>query len=359
MGRKKIIFVIPDMAGGGTEKVISLLANEYVKDGMDVGLLLFAGNDAAYPMDSKVEVYSAGNPSGGSFTVRMKRLKNMRNYFRENPGAYIFSFSTRGTGFVVLSIFEEFLVGKRKMLVSERIEPQRCDHKAYRDFFYRFCKVLVCQTEDAVRCFPADLRRKAVVVPNPMDPMLPESYKGKRSKRIVTVGRLHPQKNQKLLLDAYADFEKKHPEYTLHLYGKGELENKLKRQAEELGLQEKIIFHGFCSKVTEEIKDAAMFVLSSDYEGISNALGEALALGLPTVATDCPVGGCRSYITDGVNGILVPVGNRRALTEAMGRIADDEGLAASLSKEAGKVREQFSVKKIALEMYRALEDKLA
>ena len=220
MERKKIIFVVPDMAGGGTEKVISLLADEYVREGIEVGILLFAGNDTAYPLDERVEVYSAGNPSGGSALVRLKRIKNMRNYFRRNRNAYIFSFSTIGTGFIVLSILSEFLTGRRKMLVSERTDPQTCDHKPYRNFFYRFCKVLVCQTKEAVQCFPKYLNKKAVVVANPMDPALPEVYKGSRSKRIVTVGRLQPVKNQKMLLDSYAAFGKEYPEYTLHLYGK-------------------------------------------------------------------------------------------------------------------------------------------
>ena len=358
MERKKIIFVVPDMAGGGTEKVISLLADEYVKEGIEVGILLFAGNDSAYPLDERVEVYSAGNPSGGSALVRMKRIKNMRDYFRRNRGAYIFSFSTIGTGFIVLSILTEFLTGKRKMLVSERTDPQTCDHKPYRNFFYRFCRVLVCQTGEAVQCFPKYLSWKAVVVANPMDPKLPEVYRGRRSKRIVTVGRLQPVKNQKMLLDAYAFFEKEHPEYTLHLYGKGDLEGMLKEQAKQLGLQEKIIFHGFCSQVAEEIKDAAMFVLCSDYEGISNSLVEALAMGIPTIATDCPIGGCRSYIDDHINGILIPVGGRESLTAAMKEIAGNGELAASLSFEAAKVREQYSVEKMARAMLKALEDRL-
>ena len=357
MGRKKIIFVVPDMAGGGTEKVISLLADEYVREGMDVGILLFAGKEVAYPLDGRVEVYSAGEPSGGSLSVRIKRLRNMREYFCKNPEALIFSFSTIGTGFIVLSVLDEFLSGKRKMLVSERTDPQTCSHKPYRNFFYRFCKVLVCQTKEAVGCFPRRLSKKAVVVANPMDPKLPDVYEGCRSKRIVTVGRLQPVKNQKMLLEAYAAFEKECPDYTLHLYGKGDLEEELKAQAIRLGLREKIVFHGFSRQVAEDIRDAAMFVLCSDYEGVSNSLGEALALGIPSIATDCPIGGCRSYITHGVNGLLTPVGGQEELTDAMRRIAKEEGLADSLSKEARKVRERFCVERIAGAMYKALEER--
>ena len=132
----------------------------------------------------------------------------------------------------------------------------------------------------------------------------------------------------------------------------------MKRQAGQLGLQEKIVFHGFCSRVAEETKDAAMFVLCSNYEGISNSLVEALAMGIPTIATDCPVGGCKSYISDHVNGILIPVGDGEALTEAMKEIAGNEKLAASLSAEAAKVRERFSVERIARAMLEALEERV-
>lgn len=354
MKRKKIIFVVPNMTGGGTEKVISLLANEYVREGMEVGILLFAGNDVAYAMSPEVEVYSAGNPSGGNIRVRLERLRKMRKYFRKNKDAYIYSFSTIGTGFVVLST----LFYKRIMLVSERTDPQTCNHKPYRNFFYRFAKVLVCQTKDAVTCFPEYLNQKALVIANPMDPHLPEPYVGERSKRIVTVGRLQPVKNQRMLLDAYAELEKKYPDYTLHLYGEGDLEEELKQQAVDLGLKEKIVFHGFCRTVAEETADAGMFVLCSNYEGISNSLVEALALGTPVIATDCPIGGCRSYIKDHENGLLIPVGDTQALVKAMEEIAGNPHMAHKLSEQAVRVRKLFSVKKIAGEMLNALEDRI-
>lgn len=127
----KIVFVVPDMAGGGTEKVVTLLANEYVSRGIEVGILTFAGNEYAYPLDERVEKYSAAMPSNGSLMVRLKRIACMRRYFRKNRGCRIFSFSTIGTGFVVLAT----LFMGRNMLVAERTDPQTCDHKPYRNFF--------------------------------------------------------------------------------------------------------------------------------------------------------------------------------------------------------------------------------
>lgn len=350
MGKRlKIVFVLPDMAGGGTERVVSLLANTYVNRGHAVAILSFAGTQQAYALDARIETLSAGGPSGGSFRVRLQRLRFMREYFRKNPDCYIFSFSTIGTGFIVLST----LFHKRRMLVSERSDPSAYDQKLYRDFFYGFADCLVCQTEEAIRCFPKHLQKKARVIGNPVDASLPARFVGERSKRIVTAGRLEEVKNHRMLIEAFALFAQDFPEYTLELYGSGSLEGQLKRLAGQKGLEERVVFHGFCSDVKERIRDCSMFVLSSDYEGISNAMLEALAMGIPVIATDCPVGGCRTYIQDGDNGLLVPVGDTVKMAEAMKRLASDKKLAQRLSVHAEKVREAYSMDKIADQMLEA------
>lgn len=344
----KIVFVVPDMAGGGTEHVIALLANEYVKRGIETAILSFAGSQQAYPLDERVETVSAGVPSGGSAQVRLQRLVFMRKYFKKNKGCYIFSFSTIGTGFIVLST----LGMKRNMLVSERTDPRSCDHKPYRNFFYLFADDLVCQTQEAIKCFPKALRKKACVIGNPVEDDLPARYEGVRRKKIVTAGRLEPVKNHRMLIEAFGLFEKTHPDYTLDIYGQGSLEKELKDWAASLGLKDKVVFHGFCRNVKEEIRDCSMFILSSDYEGVSNSMIEALAMGLPVIATNCPIGGSRTYIENGKNGLLVSVNNAEEMKNAMTKIADNHELSEKLSKNAEKVREYCSSSKIASEFYK-------
>ncbi len=342
----KIVFVVPDMAGGGTEKVISLLANEYVEKGISVDILLFAGNQVAYKLDERIKVVFAGEESRGNMTVRAKRLLAMRRYFKVNKGCYIFSFSTYGTGFIVMSTIGM----QRRMLVSERTDPRSCNHKPYRNFFYRLADCLVFQTEDARNCFPESMRRKSFVLPNPVDPALPEPYQGERTKRIVSVGRLAPVKNHRMLIQAFHEFNRRYGEYSLHLYGQGDLEKELREQAKKAGLEEKVIFHGFCTEVKEEIRDSSMFVLSSDYEGISNAMVEALSMGIPVIATDCPIGGCRMYIRNEENGLLIPAGDTQALVKAMEKIAADGEFARRLSNRGTDTRTNCSAEKIAEEL---------
>lgn len=340
----KIVFVLPDMPGGGTERVVALLANEYIKMGYGVSILLFAGNQVAYPMDERIEIVCAGEASGGSLFLRIKRLIHMRKFYKQNAGCSIFAFSVMGAVFSVVAAAGIC----HKLIVSERNDPSRYEHQKIRNWAYKKADRLILQTEDMKNYFPPAWKEKIAVIPNPVSDDMPLPYSGERKKRIVSAARLQPQKNQKLLITAFADFLKDYPDYELHLFGIGELENDLNELAIELGIENKVCFRGFSTRVREEMLDSAMFVLSSDYEGISNSMIEALAIGVPVISTDCPVGGSKMYIEDGVSGLLTPVGDAGALTLAMKRVAGDKEFAKKLSINGRKVRENYHISKIAV-----------
>ena len=111
-----------------------------------------------------------------------------------------------------------------------------------------------------------------------------------------------PQKNHKMLIKAFSLFGAKHGDYELVIYGRGETEDAKKdllQYIEEMDVNNSVTIKEPIDNVHEEIKDSTMFVLSSDYEGVSNALLECLAMGLPCISTDCPCGGSRMLIKDG------------------------------------------------------------
>lgn len=339
----KIVFVLPDMNGGGTERVVAMLANEFVQRGYRVAILLFAGSSVAYPLNKKVEVVVAGEISAGKISVRLKRLKKMRKFYKDNKGCYIFAFSAMGAVFSAVAA-----IGVPcRFLVSERNDPSRYEHTFIRNLAYTRAEKLILQTKDMIQFFPKKLQKKAVVIPNPVANEIPEPYLGKRKKRIVSVARLQPQKNHKLLIAAFHDFLEKYPEYELHIFGIGELEADLRKQARDMRIEQKVVFRGFSSNIKEDIRDSAMFVLSSDYEGISNSMIEALAMGIPVISTDCPVGGSRIYIENNVNGLLVPVGDREALTEAMIKIASNSEFAEKISDNGVKIKKSYGLNRIA------------
>ncbi len=345
----KIVFIIPNMTGGGTERVISLLSQEYIRMGLDVAIMQFAGYEHAYELDGKIEDFSIAPKSRGNPIIMIRRLVDMRRYFKKNPDCLIFSFCVMGAVFSVMSTFGM----KRYILVAERSSPDSCKQVRLRNWAYKRTNRITFQTQEGITYFPDWIKSKAIVIPNPIDAAIPKPYEGPRTKRIVSVGRLHAVKNHELLFDAFADFSKQFPEYELHIYGQGELEQKLKEHANNLKISDKIVWHGFRKDVTEEIRDAGMFISTSNYEGISNSMLEALAMGIPSICTDCPIGGARSYIEHGKNGLLIPVRDKDALTRAMIQIASDTSFADKISENAAKLRDKYSVNSIAVKFLEA------
>lgn len=348
----KIMFIIPRMVGGGAERVISVLANEFVNRGIGVKILMTSGSDMAYKLDERIEVIQIGERTGGSLWKRFMRIIRMRKVFLKNPDTILIAFEPATAFFTSLA-----KVGlKRKLVSSERNDPKSFENDRIREYAYRHSDKVVFQTKDAMMYFPKDIQKKGIIIANPITENLPDAYMGKRKHTIVAAGRLEEQKNHANLFYAFHSFLEYYPDYMLHLYGKGSLEKELKELADELNIKENVVFEGFHSDILDEIKDAGMYVLSSNYEGISNSLLEAMGMGMPVISTDCPCGGSKMCIRNGINGILVPVEQADALADAMKRIAESEKFAAEIGKAAMEVRKRFSTQSIVEEWLAMLDN---
>ena len=341
----KIMFIIPRMVGGGAERVISVLSNEFVNKGIDVKILMTSGSDMAYKLDERIEVIQIGERTGGSLWKRFMRIIRMRKVFLKNPDSILIAFEPATAFFT--SLAKAGL--KRKLVSSERNDPKSFENDVIREYAYRHSDKVVFQTKDAMMYFPKDIQEKGIIIANPITENLPDAHIGKRKHTIVAAGRLEEQKNHVNLFYAFHTFLEHYPDYILHLYGQGSLEKELKELANELNIKENIVFEGFHNNILDEIKDAGMYVLSSDYEGISNSLLEAMGMGMPVISTDCPCGGSKMCIRNGENGILVPVGQAGALATAMEKIAGSEEFATKIGKAAMEVRKQFSMQRIVEE----------
>ena len=268
---------------------------------------------------------------------------------REHSNATVLAF-TKGTQYLI-AIASFFT--KNRIVVSERNDPyttpSKKSRRLLRDLAFSKADKCVFQTADAKGFFSKEIQEKGIVIPNPINPDLPDRYIGDREKKIVAVGRLHPQKNFGLLIRAFSCIHKDYPEYKLVIYGRGNQENELRALISALDLNEYVELPGFSDDIYQDILKSSVYVSSSDYEGMSNSMLEALALGIPSVVTDCPIGGARMIIKNNVNGILVPVGDEKAMYDAIRRILSDKKFADMLSDEAYKIRADLPVEKIARE----------
>ena len=341
-----IIFVTVSMRGGGTERVISILANRMVAMGYMVEILMIADSTVEYYLDKRIRILCISEATGGSLSGRIRRITNMRKEFKRDKSVHIISMGTVANMFTLLATF-----GLRNhVTISERNDPNRLNHRPikkyeviFRNFLYKWADKIVLQTPDVMGCFPAPIRKKCVVIPNPVPEGMPMPLPlDKREKTVLTAGRLTEQKNHKMLLSVFAAFSKQFPDYHLNIFGRGELEAELAELIRGMQLEDKVTLCGFSDDLYHELGKGGVYVSTSDWEGISNSLLEALAMGIPTIATDCPMGGSRLCIEDGVNGYLIPPRNEDALLDRLVKVASEENTRSVLSRNAMMIREKYS-----------------
>ncbi len=290
------------------------------------------------------------------------RKEKLRKIWRELKPDIVLSFIGKNNIMALSTATREDI----KVVVSVRADPyMEYDSRTLRaGMLATFGKAagIVVQTTDARNFFPAYIRRKCTILPNSVNPsFIRKRYCGERENSIVMVGRLDENKNQAMVMEAFSEIVKEgYSDYKLKLYGDGPDRLKLQRLAVSLGIGSNIEFAGNVSHVAEHIEKASMFVLASSQEGMPNSLIEAMSLGLPCISTDCPCGGPKDLITDGVNGLLVPVKDKDAMKMAILRLIKNKELADKLSQNAIYVQDKFSpdvVNKMWEEYFESILDK--
>ncbi|NLI20044.1 MAG: glycosyltransferase family 4 protein [Clostridiales bacterium] len=333
----KIAVIAHGLSSGGAERVAAILANRLAARGHEVLFLAAYSPEREYALDRRIR-YEAVLPGRSAGLLRLyERSVLLLRLVREFRADAVFSFITDALVPLVLSGIP--------VIPSLRTDPGRVQSRKLRGliqtFVFHRAHAVVFQTEQARDFYGPAIRRKGAVIGNPLTPDLPDWDAANHRRVILAACRLVPQKNLPMLMDAFVRFHKLHPDYTLEIYGEAESPAylaELTRYRDSSGAADSVAFMGRSAAIHEVMKNSAAFVLSSDYEGLSNAMLEALAIGVPTVSTDSPPGGARAYIIDGVNGALVPVGDADALCRALCRVAQSPDLMRAWSLNARTVR---------------------
>lgn len=259
-------------------------------------------------------------------------------------------------GFTCFPNMYASIVGKVLHIVSimsERGDPQRTIGNSLKDrlstFIINQSTGGVFQTEGAKCFYGKKLQSRGTIIPNPIfiSGDVPCVDYCEREKTVVSVGRLdNEQKRIDIMLKAFELFHRSHPEYILKLYGRGSQEEEIKQFCIDFGIQDSVRFMGLTTQPMKDIARDGIFLITSDYEGISNSLLEAMAVGLPCVSTDHTPGGARLLIQDHENGLLAPIGDVAGLASAMCEFADNPQLAERCGNMARDVINRFDPKHI-------------
>lgn len=353
----RIGFMINTLGLGGAERVISNIANKFASlSGWKVYFIVKNKATEEYelhPSIKRINIFESA-PKSHSVKALFCYVKKVRQICRENDIDILVNFMAASNIKGILAT----LGLKTKCIVSVRDDP----NSEYGEWYLRLLAKklfpladgVVFQTNEEAKWFGDAIRRKGTIIPNPVNGkfrLTDDEYRNVKSRRnIVAVGRLEEQKNHLMLLKGFEKIKNEFPDEKLIIYGKGSYYDTIKDFIETAGMEKSVELAGLSYNIHEKIKDAKLFVMTSNHEGIPNAMLEAMTLGLPVICTDCPAGGPREYICDGKEGLLIKVGDVEGLVKAMRRMLLDNNLRTSLG-EAARIKSKIFSEEVVFEQW--------
>lgn len=320
---KRVLIAIGKLSGGGAERVASVWANELVEKGYEVAILTYFSSENEYYCNECIRVYRIAETQkeyiGLSF---LSRYNIIRGYLKSFTPEYVISFLPSMQIWMMLTN-----VGLRSRRIETiRINPWKANVKGIKQkilwrMCYTTCHKVIFQSSDQAPFFSKRQQRKSIVIPNPLSDVYFENHRTditNAPRKFVAAGRITEQKNYPMMIKAFANVCKNHPEITLDIYGEGNeiYVSQIRELISTVGMDDRIILCGRSNCMENEYKSHDVFLMSSDYEGLPNALAEAMASRLVIISTDCKTGP-RDLIDDGRNGFLVPIDNIDALQQKL------------------------------------------
>ena len=344
----KIVFFSGDMSrSGGTERVLSLIANGLVDRGYEIVIFSLAGNGPSFfELDKRIRLRWVG--SKGLQTNIISNFKKLITFMHEERPDFLIDVD------IILCFYSGIL--KLKFPRTHWISWEHFNYyyqfpvnhnlrKIVRLIVTRFSECLVVLSDEDKRYYQKNLKLRCRIerIYNPT-PFEESTKKETEEKIVLAVGRLEKIKGFDMLINCWKPIEKRHNDWKLQFLGSGSEEQALKAQVKRLGLKN-VEFVGRVGDVTPYYKKAAIFALPSRNEGFVMVLLEAMAYYLPAVAFSCKAG-VSEVIKDGINGYLVPPNNMKAFAQKMNLMIGNKEERQLMGKNASELIKRFARKNI-------------
>lgn len=360
----KLVFFIYSLGTGGAERVTATLANHWAARGWDVWVVTMASADHdRYPLHRSVTRVALGlafesDGAFGALIANGRRILALRRVLKAASPNVAVALMCRAN---VLLAFAALGLPGIVRIGSERAYPPRLAvgraWELLRPRAYRRLDAVVAQTTGGREWIVQNTAaRRVIVIPNPLTWPLPRhepvrdpravGHPGRR--RLLAVGRLEPQKGFDLLLKGFGAIVSQAPGWELVIVGEGHQRSSLEADITAAGLTDVVHLAGVVGNIDDWYQSSDLFALSSRYEGFPNVLLEAMASGVPAVSFDCETGP-RDIIRHGIDGVLVPSENHRALGAELLRLMTDDDARSELAQGALEVRSRFAIDPIARE----------
>jgi GalNAc-alpha-(1->4)-GalNAc-alpha-(1->3)-diNAcBac-PP-undecaprenol alpha-1,4-N-acetyl-D-galactosaminyltransferase len=360
----KVTLVIYAMGLGGAQRVMSILANYWATDGWEVTLITLSDSSrpSFYHLEDRVKLVQLGiigdSPSFGQILMTCwQRIRVLRAAIVASQPDVVISFLNTGNVLTLIATWNlNFPV-----IVSEHSYPAFPDvsrgWQALMKLTYLRADLVTLLTESALTFYPRDRGYRSIVMPNPVITPAAEITTTQLlpSPTLIAIGRLHSVKGFDLAIAAFAKLQAKYPDWHLTILGEGSQWVELEELTSRLHLTNRVHFLGQVQNVNAYLHQADIFLLSSRFEGFPMALCEAMACGLPVVATDC-LSGPREIITDGVDGILVAMEDVDALANGMDILMSDPAKRQQLARAAPQILDRFGLKRVMAMWEEAIDE---
>lgn len=355
---KKIVVVTGSLGAGGIEKVTSRIADHYIGKGYEVSIccLLQMEEKAFVPLRKEVKVFYFNSAKGlerPKIFISGEWIKFLKKVFEEQKPDYVLA--------MTLKIGALCSIARRNMPIRLSFRETSDPHSKVRNRTFDRLLCLVCRKIDGIifqtrwekQCYPKYMQKKGKVIPNPVSV---DVTWGKNSieKRIVSLGRLtNIQKRHDILIQAFGLFLKNNPGYELLIYGNGEDKKEDEKLIQSLGIESFVKIIDAKQNIHSLITNVSMFVITSDFEGLSNSLVEAMLMGIPCISSDWP--GSEDVITHNVNGYIYTRQNISELAFYMDKLANDDEKKGEFSIRAQSLKNHYDPKIVMKEYSKIIE----